>query len=368
MLNRFHALFVKELLAIWADSRSRMVLIVPPVIQLLVFAFAATQEVKNVSMGVLNEDSGVASRELVARFEGSSTFSSITHVSHDGELADLIDSQAALMVLRIGPDFSRNIEAGDPASVQIILDGRKSNAAQVLQGYARRIVGDFGSTSAAGDPSRRPKTILETRHWYNPNLEPQWFTVPGLLGILTMLVSLVVTSLSVAREREMGTFDQLLVSPYGPVEILFGKTAPALVIGVIEGTVILLAAVFAFGVPLYGSLVLLYVAMTVFICSIVGVGLFISSVSETQQQAILGAFVFLVPAVLLSGFATPIENMPSWLQAFTHVNPLRHFLDVVHGIFLKDMSARLVLTLTWPMALIATVTLGGATLLFHKRI
>ena len=368
MWNRVRALSIKELLAVWADRRSRMVLIVPPVVQLLIFAFAATQEVRNVSMAVLNEDSGIASRELLARFEGSSTFTRITHLRHENELREIIDSQSALMALRIGPDFSRRVDAGETALVQVVLDGRKSNAAQVLQGYTQQIVSAFSADLQRDDLVAPPKTVLETRHWYNPNLEPQWFTVPGLLGILTMLVSLVVTALSVAREREMGTFDQLLVSPYRPFEILLGKMAPALFIGVSEGTVILLAAVFAFGVPLSGSLGLLYLAMTVFIASIVGVGLFLSSLSETQQQAILGAFVFLVPAVLLSGFATPIETMPDSLQTFTLINPLRHFLEVIHGIFLKDMSADLVFALTWPMALIAVVTLSGATLLFHKRL
>ena len=373
MWDRVKALFVKELLAVWADPRSRMVLIVPPMIQLLVFAFAATQEVRNVSMAVLNQDRGVASRELVSRFEGSPTFTEIKWLTHEGEIRELIDSQSVMMALHIGPEFSRDITAGDPASVQIILDGRKSNATQILNGYAQQIVNRYGaevarSAGAHSDAPGAPSTSLETRHWYNPNLEPQWFTVPGLLGILTMLVTVVVTSLSVAREREMGTFDQLLVSPYRPVEILIGKTAPALFIGVAEGTVILIAAVFAFNVPLTGSLLLLYFAMTIFISAIVGVGLFLSSLSATQQQAILGAFVFLVPCVLLSGFATPIENMPGWLQSVTLVNPLRHFLDIINGVFLKDMSAGLVLSFTWPMAAIAAVTLTAAAVLFTKRL
>ncbi len=359
------ALLLKELLAVWADKRSRMVLIVPPLMQLLIFSFAATQEVRNVSLGVLNQDTGRAAHELVQRFAGSTTFRHIVPLHHVDALKEAVDSQQVLAALHIGPDFSRRLAAGRPVRVQLVLDGRKSTAAQAVQGYARRIVDGFVADVA---PGRSDAAGPVVRPWFNPNLTSLWFTVPGLLSILTMLVSLIVTALSVAREREMGTFDQLLVSPLTPAMILLGKALPALIIGTAEGTVILLAAVFAFGVPLTGALGLLYAAMVVYIAAVAGVGLFLSSLAATQQQAILGAFVFMTPAVLLSGFASPVENMPDWLQALSMANPLRHFLAIVHGVFLKDMPAETALALGWPMAVIALVTLTASAWLFRSRL
>ena len=213
-----------------------------------------------------------------------------------------------------------------------------------------------------------PEAELRTRHWFNPNLEYMWYTVPSLVAILTMVIGLIVTALSVARERELGTFDQLLVSPLRPREILVGKTVPALIIGTVEGTVMLLAGIYLFRIPFTGSLALLYASMVVFLAAIVGVGLFVSALSRTQQQAVLGAFTFMVPAVLLSGFATPVQNMPEWLQPLTLANPLRHFLAVVQGVFLKSLPPAEVFANTWPMAVIAAVTLPLASYFFRSRL
>jgi ABC-2 type transport system permease protein len=192
--------------------------------------------------------------------------------------------------------------------------------------------------------------------------------VPGLVAILTTLMGLMVTALSVARERELGTFDQLLVSPLEPLEIIAGKTAPALIIGLAEGTVMLSVGVFVFRVPFQGSIALLYLGMTVYLAAVIGVGLFISSLAMTQQQGFLGAFVFMVPAVLLSGFATPIENMPEWLQALTLANPLRYYVAMIKGVFLKGMPPSMAFGLIWPLGVIALVTLSAATWLFRHRV
>jgi ABC-2 type transport system permease protein len=194
-----------------------------------------------------------------------------------------------------------------------------------------------------------------------------WYTVPSLICILSTIISLILTALSVAREREMGTFEQLLVSPLQPIEILVGKALPALFLALCSASLLLAIAIFVFRIPFQGSLALLYGAMVIFLMAIIGIGLFISSLSMTQQQAILGAFVFMPPAVILSGFATPIENMPGWLQSFTVVNPLRWFLIIVRGIFLKDMPPADVLANTLPMVAIAAVTLTAATWLFKRR-
>ncbi|HEX3451220.1 MAG TPA: ABC transporter permease [Isosphaeraceae bacterium] len=368
MWQRVWTLVVKELLAALRDPRGRYILIVPPILQMLVFSVAATQEVKNVRMAVLNEDYGTAARDLIARFEGSTNFAKVSYLRGEADIAPAIDSRSVLMVLHLGPDFSRRLEGGMPAEVQLILDGRRSNAAQIVAGYAQAIFDRFERELAATRRTPPPPSVVTARIWFNPNLETTWNTVPALVAILTTLMGLVVTALSVARERELGTFEQLLVSPLDPHEIVIGKTVPALIIGLTEGTFMLLVGIFVFRVPFQGSFVLLYLAMTVFLAAVIGVGLFISSLATTQQQGILGAFVFMVPAILLSGFATPIENMPEWLQTLTLANPLRYYVAIIKGVFLKGMPAATVVQLLWPLAVIALATLSAATWLFRHRV
>jgi ABC-2 type transport system permease protein len=345
-----------------------MVLIVPPLAQLMVFAFAATLEVRNVTLAVLDEDNTAVSRELLARFEGSTTFTRILRLTHESEIAQVIDERRALAVLHIGQTFSRDLLAGKTAQVQVLLDGRRSNAALILQGYIGEILAGFNAQWEAAAQAPRPPPVLVVRAWFNPNLFTRWAIVPGLIGILTMMIGLVVTALSVARERELGTLEQLLVTPLTPTQVMIGKTVPALIIGLAEGTVILLAAVYVFSIPFTGSLALLYLSLLVFLFAVIGMGLFISALVETQQQAILGAFLFMVPSVILSGFATPVENMPEWLQHATMANPLRHFLVIVRGLFLKDMGWDVVAHSLWPMVAIAVVTLPLAGRLFRHRL
>lgn len=368
MLLRILTLIHKEILAVWRDKKSRIVLIVPPLVQLLVFSFAATLDVKNVSIGILNRDNGEQAIELMQRFQGSPIFTTITFLQSVSQIAPFIDNQRGVMVLSIDEQFSRNLNAEKQANIQLILDGRKSNTTQIVAGYSGQVIDQFNRDFAAQKGIALQNTQLIPRNWYNPNLLYYWFIVPSLSGILTMLVGLTVTALSIARERELGTFDQLLVSPIQPIEILIGKTIPAIVIGMIEGSVIITAAIFLFGIPLTGNLLYLYLNMFVFISSIVGVGLFISSLCSTQQQAILGSFLFMTPAVLLSGFATPIENMPDWLQVVTYANPLRYYLIVAKGVFLKAMPLNIVLNNTWPLLIIAAFTLTGATWFFRRRL
>ncbi len=364
MLSRIRALIIKELLAILRDKKSRFVLIVPPLVQLFVFSFAATQEAKNQSLAILNLDRGQSAFLLEQKFTAARTFTKIIHLGNPSEISPIIQTQQAIAVLSIPQDFSSNITKEKEAVASLILDGRKTNTAQIVQGYALRIINEFQQEL----PNNKNKSVqIVTRNWFNPNLDFRWYTVPSLVCILTTLISLLVTGLSVAREREMGTFDQLLVSPLHPLEILIGKALPALIIAMLEGTFMVLAAIFLMRVPFNGSLLLLYGSMMVFLLAIIGIGLFISSLSMTQQQAILGAFVFLVPAVILSGYASPIENMPPWLQIITRGNPLRYFMTIVRGIFLKDINAFMVWRQTWPMAIIALITLSTATWLFKKR-
>lgn len=368
MWGRIKALIIKEILAVWRDKKSRAVLILPPILQLLIFSFAITLDVNNVSVGILNRDNGSLSFELIERFRGSPFFTRILTLNNISEIADVIDKEKAVIVFQFDEEFSRKLQAGETASVQAILDGRKSNTAQIVQGYASEIIQNYSQEFQRKNNLPILNTALFPYNWYNPNLIYQWFTVPSLIGILSMLIGLIITGLSVARERELGTFDQLLVSPLSPSEILFGKTLPAILIGMIEGSFVAFAAIFFFKIPFEGSFLLLYFSIFVFICSIVGVGLFISSLAKTQQQAILGVFVFMPPAVMLSGFATPVENMPVWLQNFTWINPLRHFLVIVKAIFLKGIPWEIAFSHLWPMALMAVITLTGAGWFFRRRL
>src|SRR5579862_3447756 len=281
MLQRILHLIVKELLAVWRDRRSRVVLIAPPLLQLFIFANAVTQEVRNVHIAVLNRDWSQDSRELISRFRMTPTFTEIVALRDESEIAPAIDAQRAVMVMEIGPDFSRRLAAGQAPDLGFILDGRRSNTAQIVEGYATSIVQQFAAERGVRAPPGASRAQLVTRAWFNPNLEARWNTVPSLIAILTALIGLLVTGLSIAREREFGTFEQLLVSPLRPIEILIGKTVPALIIGLIEGTVIVLAGAFIFGVPFRGSVALLYVGMIVYLLAIIGVGLFISSLAMT---------------------------------------------------------------------------------------
>jgi len=368
MWNRIRALVVKEFLAVWKDRKSRVVLIVPPLLQLLVFGYAASFDVSHVTTAIYNEDSGLAARELVARFEGSPSFEVVARLSKGTDIRKVIDLKRARLVIHVGQTFSRNLIARQPAVVQLIVDGRESNTALIIFGYANRIVSDFNIERLKTRGEALPPARLVVRSWFNPNLEGQWFFVPGIVALLTMVVTTVVTALTVAREREMGTFEQLLVAPYRPFEILIGKSVPAMAIGLAEGTLIIVVGAFWFGVPLRGDLFVLYAALFLYVLAVIGIGLMISSVSRTQQQAILGAFLFVVPAVILSGFATPIANMPSVIQDLTLANPMRYFLIIVRGIFLEGLPAELIYGRLWPMAVIAVLTLVAASWMFRRRL
>ena len=366
-LRRIVALAVKELLAILKDKKSRVVLIGPPIAQLLVFGYAATFDLDNIPVAVYNEDRSAPSRELVARLTGSVHFDIVGHLDHDAQIAPLIDNKGALMVFHLGPQFSEYLKRGKTASVQLIVDGRNSNTALLALGYLRTILTDFNIDWSRQNGLPGPPASLQIRPWYNENLVSRWFIVPGIVGLLSLVITTIVTGLSVAREREAGTFDQLLVTPMRPVEILAGKSIPGILIGLIEGSFILLVVIFWFEVPLRGSLGALYLGLFFFLLSAVGIGLMISSLAVTQQQGILGAFLFLVPAVILSGFATPIANMPEIVQQLTWINPMRYFMVILRGVFLEGDSFGLLYNQYWPMAIIAIVTLSLAGWLFRNR-
>jgi ABC-2 type transport system permease protein len=366
-LRRILALVRKEFLTLLKDPRSRMVLIVPPLVQLLVFGYAATFDLKQVPYAVLDEDRGLAARELLARFEGSPTFRKVASLASEQQIAPLLDERRVLLVIRVGQRFSDELLSGRKAPLQVIIDGRNSNTAMAALNYMRGIVNGFNDDWIAARGLQRPPARLQMRAWFNPNLDSRWFFIPGIIGMLTLVVTMLVTALTVAREREQGTFDQLLVTPLRPGEILLGKTVPGFVIGIVQATVILLVATQWFNVPFLGSLPAFYVGLALFLLSAVGVGLLISALSATQQQGLLGAFLFMVPAVILSGFATPIANMPQAVQWLTLLDPLRYFLIVLRKVFLEGAGFALLIDQFWPMALLGGAALALAGWLFRHR-
>jgi len=367
MFQRILALIHKEFLALLKDPKSRMVLVVPPLIQLLVFGYAATFDLKEVPYAVYNEDRGTAARDLLAGFSGAGSFRQVAVLHAESEIAPLVDARQVLAVIHIGPRFSADLLAGRPAALQVIIDGRNSNTAMVTLNYVRSIVNRFNDEWIISHDQQGPPARLETRAWFNPNLDSRWFFIPGIVGMLTLVVTMLVTALTVAREREQGTFDQLLVTPLRPGEILIGKTVPGFVIGIVQATVILLVATLWFKVPFVGSLAAFYVGLALFLLSGVGAGLLISELSATQQQGLLGAFLFMVPAVILSGFATPIANMPPAVQLVTLIDPLRYFLVILRKTFLEGAGFSLLIDLLWPMAILGAATLSLAGWLFRHR-
>jgi len=368
-LTRLAAQIRKELLCVLRDPKTRIALVGPPLMQLLIFAFANTLELKRADLAVYDRDQGPGAYELVARV-GAASFCQRLRTVHSGrELAGLMERRQVLGALVIPETFSRDLAAGRPARAQVILDGRRGNSAQILFGYLSQVAGTLGAELSQGaSPAASPPDSVAVRHWFNPNLTYPWFVVPSLGGILVMFSTLMITGLSIARERELGTFDQLLVSPCTPLEIIVAKMAPALVICSVLGSVMAAAGVLAFRVPFTGSFPLLLASLLVFVLSMVGVGLMISSICNTQQQAILGVFTFGVPVIVMSGFATPIENMPVFLQRLSDVIPLKYYLVILQGSFLKALPAREVLANIWPMAVTALATLSLATWFVKGRL
>ncbi len=359
MFYQLLALIRKEFLAIWSDKRSRIVIIIPPLIQLVLFAFAVTLEVKNVSIGILDRDNSNESKELVRALKYSDRFSEVLFLKSDKDLKEKLNSQKIMVAIDISQEFSNKLNKGQKAEIGIIGDGRKSNSSQITIGYIQMIINNTFSKNSQS---------IFIRNWYNPNLDNFWWILPNLIGSLTMIIALILTSLSVARERELGTFEQISVAPLSPMTLIIGKTIPPMVISIIEASVIFLSAIIFFKVPFLGSFWILSVAIFAFVFSIVGFGLFISSISSTQQQGILGAFVLLVPSILMSGFATPVENMPDWLIPFTDLVALKYFLIVLKGVFLKDISWDIAIWEIVPMIALGVVTLSIATWFFKKKV
>ena len=367
-LLRVMALIHKELLAVLKDARTRNMLLLQPVLQCLIFGYAATLDLTNVPYAALDRDRSAASSALLAKLDGSGVFHRIANLTDAADMRRLIDNQKALIVVQIDPDFERQLSAGQSAAVQVIADGRNSNTAGAALGYVDAAVDSFNADWRSDHGLPAPPVQVSVRAWYNPNLETRWNLVPALVGTITMMSTLMLAALSVAREREEGTFDQLLVTPFSPVEIMAGKAIPAMMIGVVQATSALLVAQLWFKIPFAGSFVTLYVGLILFLLAAVGIGLFVSSIATTMQQAMLYAFVLIMPFALLSGLTTPVSSMPQILQDFTLINPLRYAIDLVHRVYLEGVGLDRLVPDLWPMAIIASVTLGAAAWMFRNRL
>lgn len=367
--RRIFIIIQKEILVLLGNRISRTLIIVPPLAQIIIFGWAATLEVRNVRAAYINNDNGIWSRKIIQGLEGSPTFKSVLSLDGPKQAEDAINNQQVLLVLLFDEEFSRKIEKGTPVETQILLDGRRSNAAQIVSVYVSDIIRQTTTEILAGKKSAGiiSPVRISTRSWFNPNLNFQWFFLPNLIGMITLMVGLVVTGLSVARERENGTFDQLLVSPATPAEIALAKLAPGCLIGMTHGTVFILIAFFGFGVPLHGSLFILYLGMIIFAFSAGAVGLMVSSLSSTQQQAFLGAFTIGVPCILISGAITPVENMPVFLQYLTQFNPLCHFIIICQGVFLKDITFGTAMINVLKISLISLAAVSVSIWMFKKR-
>jgi pyoluteorin transport system permease protein len=367
-LLRIIALTRKELLAVLKDRRARMSLLVPPIVQGLVFGYAATYDLNHVPYAVLDQDHSAASRQLLAGLDGSGVFERVADLHSAREVRTYIDLRRALLVVQIQQDFERRLMLGQSVDVQVIADGRNSNTAATANSYVASVVSAFNDDWRRDHGLPAPVLTSTARAWYNPNFETRWNMIPGLIGTLAMIQTLLLTAMSVAREREQGTFDQLLVTPFRPFEIMAGKALPSMLVGVIQATGVLLVAQLWFRIPFAGSFVTLYSGLLMFLLAAIGIGLLLSAVAATMQQAMLFSLLFIMPFSLLSGLTTPLSNMPSILQYFTAVNPLRYAIDIARRVYLEGAGLPLLVNDLWPLALIATVTLSAASWMFGNRI
>ena len=381
MWQRLKSMLVKEFIQAFRNPRMRMILFLPPMVQLLIFGYAANTDIRNISLGVYDLDNTPESRELIELFASSGYFRVVESLKSPLEIRRRMDAGRISAVLQINGSFARQMRTRQGTSVQIVVDGTDSNTASVVVAYSQRIVAEYSrqilvqrifSLPNIPDEMKRPFFVkggigVELRAFFNPNLESRNFYVPGIMAFLIMLVTLLLTCMAIVREREIGTMEQLIVSPIRPFELILGKTIPFAIIGYIDVLIVTLVGVFWFEVPIRGSILLLLAATTIYLLSSLGIGLFISTIYNTQQQAMMTMFFFFMPAILFSGFVFPIANMPPIVQYLTYADPLRYFLVIIRGIFLKGSG----FDILWPQML-ALAVLGGivftfSSLRFRKR-
>jgi ABC-2 type transport system permease protein len=366
-LLRVAALTRKELLAVLKDRRSRLSLFIPPVVQALIFGYAATYDLNHVTYAALDQDHTAASRQLLAGLDGSGVFERVADLQRASDVGSFIDARRALLVVHINQNFERQLLSGSGADVQIIADGRNSNTAGTAMGYVSSIIGHFNDDWGSTHGFAAAPVQVVARAWYNPNLETRWFMIPGMIGTLTLIQTMMLTAMSVAREREQGTFDQLLVTPFRPYEIMAGKALPNMMVGMVQASGVLLVAQLWFRIPFVGSYLTLYAGLLLFLLAAVGLGLLLSAIAATMQQAMLYSMLLTMPFSLLSGLTTPLSSMPRAVQYLTAINPLRYAIDITRRVYLEGAGIHLLVSDLWPLALIAALTLSLASWMFSHR-
>jgi ABC-2 type transport system permease protein len=373
VLERLKAMLVKEFIQVLRDPRMRFVVFVIPIVQTVIFGYAVNTDVRNVAIAVYDLDNSSQSRELADRFVKSGYFDLTERVYQEARARELIDRGKVKAVLRMNHGFGEQLAGGRGGAVQLILDGTDSNTAGIALNYAARIVAGYGATlqmEAASRAAGRQVAIrgveLASRAWYNENLESRNFFVPAVITNIVFIITMLLSSMAVVREKEIGTIEQVIVTPIGKGEFILGKTVPFVLIGFINVALISVVAVFWFEVPLRGSILLLFGSTALFLMSSLGIGLLISTVSRTQQQAMMSAFFVIFPAMLLSGFAFPIESMPPVVQWITYLNPMRFFLVIIRAIFQKGVGIEVLWPQLLALVIIGVTILSSAVLRFKK--
>ena len=371
-IRRVWRIVWKEFLIAAGSPKMRAVLIFPPVMQLLIFAYALSMDVKNVRIGVYNADSGVEGAAFLKAFHVEPIFKEVRSFPNEKEVKTALERREIFAAVVVPADFSQKIlSKTEVASIQLLLDGRRANAAAILGGYVSRITQSYGiavASEVSAESDASSSAGLTVRRWFNPNLLPRRAFLPCLACLLATTVGMIVSALSIARERETGTFEQLLVAPETPFEIVLGKTISAVALATVSTLLVTAIIVWGFGISLQGPFWVLLATVLIYLVSIVSVGLMISAASTTQQQATLGIFLFLPPAIMLSGFATPIENMPQWLQTLTIGNPVRWEMTIMRGLFLRDMSLRAISICVAPLICVAVLSFSASCYMFKRRI
>ncbi|RJR46852.1 MAG: ABC transporter permease [Deltaproteobacteria bacterium] len=374
-LRRIYHFLVKEFIQAVRDPRLRLFLFMPPLVQLMMYGYAINFDIQRIPTAVFDEARTPQTRDLINRFASNPSFSLDYYLDHPGQIRDLLDRGKATFALRLSYDFARNLKEGKPAAMQLIIDGTDSNAALIVGRYANTIINDYSlellqeRMGRRGLPaSRGAPVVVEEQTWFNKNRISHVTYVPGVIAMVVMLVSIMLTALSVVREKEMGTMEQLLVAPIRPVEFILGKTIPFVLISLMDVVLVTLVAIFWFEVPLRGSPPVLLLGTLLFLISTVGLGLFISTMCSTQQQAMMvSTFVFL-PTIMLSGLVFPIPNMPVAVQYLTYLNPLSYFIIIIQDVFLKGVGVAVL----WPqmagLAVLGTALLGLSVLRFRQRL
>ena len=349
-MTRLTHVIRKEFLELRQDPRLFGIVILAPIIQLTMLGYAATTDVKDIPLAIVDADRSTASRQLVHRFEGSANFKIVAMPGSTSDIDSYLDSGKAWMVLSIPPDYGRKVGAGRPTTIQLVADGTDSNSTGVAMGYAQALIGGYVQDLAAAAAPGQPVTGLvqpEIQVWFNPRLESRDFMIPGIVALLLLVITTNLSAMAIVREKETGTLEQLNVTPLARWELITGKLLPYAFIGIIDVVLVLIVAIYWFEVPMRGSIPLLFGMCLIYLLATLGLGLFVSTISQTQQQAMMTSiFFFLTPMIYLSGFIFPIENMPRWIQPFTYLIPLRYFLVIVRGIFQKGIG----LEILWPQA------------------